>query len=857
MGGSIALASCTSGPEESSSSEASSASSSSSSSSSSTAKSVTEETMSYLKGSFYGGGGTLVSDVNALVYKGDIDLTLVPTSVSKLTLSALDEDENIVKQKVIAVNYDAASNNGVSYRLYADTLVDGLVHLEKEDGEDYSTVATFQPNVSKYAGTYSAFAPEDEYHGSEYNNYFILDPNFDVGRDVYPTSRYSPAYSYFSSEQGWYSIARIRLGIFNQRYYSIEFYDSDAYGYGELPIVNLETGYKLDAGDYDTYYLDEGAYQNLSLYDEASGESVSLSLSSEEKTLTFGEKSGSYQIGYDDLGMNLKVSFGEEEAKLRLLDHYLTYESGDKTTVYPYDSIDDMMGTFTDKVDTFSYDFDLDTYEYALKFNGETVETYAFVTENNRKSFSFDVDGTHYVVSPDKSEVAVRVKKGNDVSYYINEDRYGYLFVDSFVAHDKDNSFTLTVDSDFAYSLNGETGETSYSYSHGDRYPSLVLEGSANNKKLTPVFESAGYYVLESDNADDVTLYSGATLEKVYETYSSNGKDTLVLTEDKLTYDNKSYDYEFAPYYNDGTGYYYFAINSDFGYYISSLDGCLYNDEYSFIYKDIFSSIAGTYSLYGKYGVENIKMSEDGNLTLDTLNDEGTGLDKDVAYTYQIITTSDTKGNIIPIVGFDYVKANLTVLIYFYDDHVTIAGLDYYRYGFLESWGVYLDDTSENILHFNNGDIYLNGDALTITSMKESDGKVVYETSEGTISIDFAGATASAKLETSEGTTTSFTRKYDFDGYEKFAGEYEVNDTTLKFAKVSGNSITYKATIGEGAYATTVEIGKMKFVLKDGNVSLEISYYSSKYYLTMDESGTVSASYESTIPTPPPAPPLP
>ncbi len=853
VGGSIALAGCS--PADDSSNGASSESPSSSSSSySSIPTPVTGETMSYLKGSFYGGGGTLLADEKKVVYEGDANLNLVPTSVGKITLTSEDEDGVTTKQKAVVV-YLSDSSSGEAYRLYADTLNDGFVHLEKQEGEEYSKVASFQPDVSKYAGAYSAYGRDNEEHGSEYNFYFVLDPNFDTGRDAYPLGYCYPAHSSFSSEQNWYYLARIRLGIFNKGYYSVECYDSDGYGYGEWACVTADSGYTLDGGGYDVYYPDEGAYNNLELFEEGRDEAITTALSAEDRTITFGEKSGTYQIAYDEKGMYLEANFESEEAKLRLGDLYLTYESGDKTSVYPIDTISDLYGTFTDKVNTFSYDYDWETWDYALKFNDKTIEEYSFVTENNRKSFSFDVDGVNYVVSPDKSDVAVRVKKGDEVSYYINATRYDDLFVDTFVAHDANNSFSFSVDSGFAYAFDKESGETYYSYSHGDRYPSLVLKGSSGNKKLTPVFESAGYFLLKEDDKEDVTIYSETVLDKVYETYSSNGKDTLVISKDKLTYEGKDYDYEFAPYYQEGTAYYFFGIDSEIGSFVSNLSGWVLGEDDSFVTKSTFASIAGTYSLYSKYGIENIKMSATGDLSLDTTNKAGDGLDKDVPYDYYIYITEDTSNNIIPVVAFKYGGTN--VLIYFYGDHLMIVGLDYYRYGILQSWGAYLDSDGSNILSINGGSLYLNGDELSITSMSESDGKTVYETDSGTLTVSYTSTGATASLVSEEG-TTSFSRAYSFSDYDKFVGEYEVNNTTLKFAKAGGSAETYTATIGEGLFATSVDVNDMKFVLKDGNVTLAISPSGGTYYyLSIDASGTVTASYESSIPTPPPAPPLP
>lgn len=836
--GAIALSACAGANQDSSSSSPSSTDDSSESSASLPDIDIEDGALSYLKGKFYGGGGSITVDEKTLKWEGDSDLSLKPTGVDVFTLGSL-ADESTLKQ-VPAVYFDASYNNGVSYCLYADVVSDGFVHLDKKVGDIYETIATFQPDIGKYAGTYSSFGD-----GSEYNYYEVIDPNFDPDRDAYPMGRCYPYYGSFTNEQQWYVLARIRANEDDEAYYTVEFYDSDDYGYDEYQIVKGTSGFELydPVYDYTCYYSDEGAFNGLTLFDDDTKESVSVTLDVGEKTITFGEKSGTYAVDFDDQGLLLKATFGDEVANLHLGDLYLTYEANGTTKVYPVDVTTDLEGTFTDKVNTVSFGYDRDKWDYAVSWNNEAVD-YTYVVANNRKSLSFSVDGVNYVVSPDKGEVSVRVSSGDNVSYFINGERYDALFNDSFIAHDKKNSFALRVDSSFNYALGSESGKALYSYWHGDKLPSLILEGSADNKKLNIVQEGIGYFSLSSDNSEDVVLYSQAVLDEVYGTYSSDGKDTFVINSDVISYKGSYYDYEFAPAFQSKLGTYNFGISSKLGDFEHNLNGCIYSDELSLVSKDIFGKIAGTYSLYGTYGIENIKLTADGDLTLDTLNEAGDGLDKDVPYTYQIITTD---GNEIALLGFPY--NGLTVFLYVYEDHVMIAGLNYYREEITNTWGVYLDETSSNILYANNASLYYNGTAVTINSTIKLGSSLVYDTSVGIITIS-AGDDGGSAVINNNGVVTSLTRKYVFTDYAKFVGEYTANDTAVKFEKTT---TSYQATIGEGS---PIDLSSLFFVLKDGNVAIQISTIFEKYYLILDEStGTVTCEYGgSSIP---PAPPIP
>ncbi len=800
---------------------------------------IPDDSLSYLKGKFYGGGGSLTVDSKALKWEGDSNLTLIPTSVDTFTLGSLDDASSL--KQVLAVYFDAAYNDGTTYCLYADVSGDGYVHLDKKVGDIYETIETFQPDISEFAGTYSGYGD-----GSEYNYYEIIDPNFDVDRNAYPLGRCYPYYGSFSDEQSWYVLARVRVGTDDTPYYTVEFYDSDDYGYDEYQLKVGENGIELydPAYEYTFYYSDAGAFNGLSLFDGATKESISVTLDVTEKTISFGDKSGTYEVNSDGQGMFVKATFENETANLRLRDHYLTYEANGATTVYPIDVTSELEGTFTDKTNTVSFEMDWETWEYILKWNGTAVE-YDYVVANNRKSLSFSINGANYIVSPDKGEVSVRVSNGDNVSYFINGERYDALFGDSFYAHDKKNDFVLRIDGDFNYTLGSETGKAVYSYWHGDKFPSLILEGSADNKRLNLVQEDIGYFSLSSDAGDDVTLYSKAILDQVYGTYSSDGKDSFILSSDAISYKGVYYEYEFAPAFQSGLGTYNFGISSKLGDFQHNLAGCIYNDKLSLVSKDIFAKIAGTYSLYGVYGIENIKITEDGDLTLDTVNKDGDGLDRDVSYTYQIITTGSDD---IAVLGFPY--SGYTIFIYVYDDYVTVTGLNYYKEEITNTWGVYLDESSSNILYANDGKLYYNGTEVTINSKAVFGSSLIYDTSVGIITISASDDGASAII-VSDGEVTSLTRKYVFTDYSKFVGEYSANDTTVKFEKTT---TSYQATIGTGS---AIGLSSMTFVLKDGKVAIKIPNLFESYYLILDDAtGGVTCEYEgSSIPPAPPLPP--
>lgn len=830
--GALALASCGGEQQSSNSSTTSSTNSDNSDSliSSSTLPSpnISDESLSYLKGTYFGKDGSLTLNKDALTLTGKKELKLIPSKVATAKTSYSVGDIT-VGFDTLAVYFEADYNNGTEYRLYADVKNDGFVHLEEKDGETYVTIATFQPNVSKYAGPISY-----DGSGDVYNTYYIFDGEFDFDRDVYPVA--FTGNGFWSYEQSWYALSRIRLNPDNQPLYTLEFYDADDYGYDELQLA-VQDGKNalLDNEGTPSFVSDAGAFRSLSLFD---GEkNVTLTSDPEEKTIEFLGVSGTYVTGLDERGFYLKATLGEKEATLRLCNRYLSFTTDEGEKIYSLDEISPLIGEFTDKKDTYSFEED-EEGNHILLWNGTQV-AYQYVIARKRKALSFNVGENVYIAAPDKENSSLYLSKNGEDNYFINDTLYGPLFSDTFLAHDKENNFSIVIDEDFAYTYKTTSGKAAYRYWHGDKYPSIDLEGGLN---ISIKQQEAGYFILK-DGEKEITLYNQATLNKVFGDYSSNGQDTLHFDASSLTYEGNHYDYEFMPFYYKGMGVYLFAISSEFGYFESNLAGCLYDDTHSFVKTSVFADIAGTYSAYGDYGIENITFKENGKLYLDTVNDAQSGLLRDQPFDYMIMTRENTNGE-KAFLTFTY--KNNSIFIYFFEERVTIMGLDYYEQTTALSWGTYVDESMTHALFVQDGNVYYDGDAVTINSKTKTETTITMDTSKGTLVLSKEDDNWSATLD-----GVSFERKLSFEDYKKFAGEYSANDTAITLKK---DGISYAITLGE----TNLSISNVTMVIKDEKLAMKIPSGFDHYYLSLDlATDEVTASFESGGLLPPPPPPLP
>lgn len=805
--------------------------------------SIDEKDFSDLKGTFVGKSGTLNLTNAGLFIEGKLNLDLIPTKAIKLDSVVTDKEGNETTYKIEALEFNSTYNK-FTYRAYIDLYGDGFFHLEKEVDGTFATLDTFMPEVGYLSGSYSSFGDS-----SASNVYDIIDHDFDFDKGVYPCSRYFPLSLSYGPSNQFYYVSRTRIDTNNIKFpivVTMEMYDSDDYGYGEN-IVRAISDEKGTAGyrfgdDSTASVTDPGALNKQVLFDGTS--TVTLEMDAEIMKFTLGDISGVYSTFVDKQGMRVDVKSGDATYSIRIGDHYVTVTNKDVTKVYAYNSVAELVGEFKKDGNTILIS-EGEEGSLVTKYNGTTVDT-TYVIHNNRKSLKFATGSTVYIVSPDKLDTSVEVTSNGVKSFFINETLFRSYFVDTMVIHNKKANLSIKIDENLKAVEGTNSGNLALSYWHGQRYPSLV--GKIGDKEITIklIQPNIGYYEVTYGN-EVFDSFSMTTLNKVFGTYSSNYKDRLELDIEKVVIDSKVLSYELKPIYQKGTGTYTFGIQVGEVVYENNLNGCFITSEKSYVKLDVFTSVFGTYSQYAKYGEENIKFL-DGKLTLDTVNSSNDGLDKDVEYSYLIMTVGDASSK--AVIAFEYTTneagEKVYVYIYFYETYVTIVSQKYYKGSIYNSWGTYADESNSNVVYLQNDSIYYNGNQDFITSWKETEAGLVATSSTRTYTFK------DGKVSVKEGEATlELTRKLTYNDFDKFVGKYTVGEKTFSFVK--NEVVGYNLVDG----STKFDLTSMKITGENGKLTLIVSSFSAKYSLSIDlTTNEVTASYDAGL-LPPPPPPLP
>lgn len=798
---------------------------------------IDEAEFSYLLGDYYAKGSKAEVRKDSLVIESlyEEDLTLIPSAVSEVTLEYDTEGEEPVSYDTLLIEFASKYNNGTEYQAYIN-FDEGLLYVEKlMDDNTWLILGSYMPDIQSYSGVYSAYGD-----GSSSNMYLSFDGEFDLERGVYPAAQRMR--NVFSDEQTWY-IKSYAMLVDGECHTAISLFDEDDYGYGKNLVVEESgkirflDGLTLDS--YDNFITDVGGFNNLTLFDGT--KNVTTSLDMENKTFTFDGETAPYETRIDENGFHLAATFNGKEHIFSIGDYQLNDLVDGKTVYYPYDTIRGLQGSFQDSGDSYGITLDDDGNLASLKVNGSEITDYSFVVHNKRKSIKFTKDGKEYILSPDKLRSSIRLEKDGQVSYPINEDLYRRYYSDTFISHEGSEELKALFHDDLSFEIGTEKGKGTFRYWHGDKYPTVEFRYQSKDCQLSLVQSDIGFYVL-TIGSDIKVMYTKTVLDKVYDTYSANGKDDFVFDDKNVRIKDQTYTYSFDPYYQPGTGTYAFAIRTieDDKVYQNNLHGSFISGQNSYIRKSLFASLYGTYSGYGKYGIENIKFL-DGRLYLDTNNSDRTGLIRDVEFTYTILTNLSDE-----IMLYFDLSDDVKPIINFRDGYVEIMSLDYYRNELVQNWGTYADEN--DTVYFQDDKIYLNGTSLTVTAKQYDSEKAVLTAGGKT----FTFTTSTHTLTLTDGNiTTTLSRKFKYEDYEKFFGTYTINGDTITFQRAE--YLGYTALIG------TNPIGSFYITKREGKYSLAISYLGSSYYLMLDEeTGEISTAYESSIPLPPlpPAPPL-
>lgn len=805
---------------------------------------INKDTFSYLLGTYYAKGMTLSFDEDKLTITGDVNLKIIPTEV-RTDAKTIGEDET--ETEYLVCEFSEVYNDGKTYEAYVD-FEDGLLHVDQLILGEAKTIGTFMPDISFISGAYSF-----DGSGSSYNNYLIIDGGFDLDRGSFKANNHYG--DYYSNEEYWHYTSYYKKEG-DTVYTMINQLDGDDYNFGPYYIIQKEEKtYFWDSytpvSEFDptgtsmAYVNDVGGFGGITLFDGKN--SITTSIDTENRKFTYGDKEADYTYTRKEDGYHLICTIDGKETDFQMGNYHMKKTVDGKTTSLPFNNVEALEGEYEISGFKFSYKYDWDTDGYVVKFNDKVMSEYSYVIHNDRKAIKFTVDGKDYIISPDLAGSSVRLDTDNTIFYLINMKQFSKYYIRNFVAHDDKHDFTLNIDSDMSFIFDGKTGKAEFVYHRGDKYPSLNLKTDSDTYILSLKDNGCEYYTL-TKGSEVIDLFSEDMANKIYDEYTTSGKDNLFIDREYLTLDGKSYVYSFVPFYQEKSGTYDIAIATN------AFDNELIYNQYGTLYTEIdenttkyyvttstLEKIAGSYSLNGKYGVENIKFTSDGKLTLDSLNATTHELIRDVEYNYSIMTNGEDYNAVI---GFAY-SPTTTVYIYFYANYVAITGLKYYRSEQLSAFGTYSDGT--DVIYYSEDTLYVNGEKKTIGNIASDFEKTIIQSGSDTYTFYTSSENNNVTLDNAS-TAKKLDRKLSFDDLSKYVGTYTINSTEVKVTKnqYSGYDVSVAGSSMDNKHIE----------LHDGKLALTFGDFSCTYYLMLDEeTGKITTDYQSaSIPTPPPLP---
>ncbi len=134
----------------------------------------------------------------------------------------------------------------------------------------------------------------------------------------------------------------------------------------------------------------------------------------------------------------------------------------------------------------------------------------------------------------------------------------------------------------------------------------------------------------------------------------------------------------------------------------------------SFIRPEVFANFFGEFNYMGEYGKEKVSLSEEGVLTVTTMNEEKTGI-VDIEYVYDPFAYLDYYGDVTA--GLTFYSNDIPVnIMYDGEGHCSIFNIVYLAKVFFDNQGLYGSSAESNLYVVDNKVVY-NGEKMAITAL--------------------------------------------------------------------------------------------------------------------------------------------
>lgn len=604
----------------------------------------------------------------------------------------------------------------------------------------------FQPSVSSIQGWYDGWDGEM----SESLAIYIISNEFDIEANAF--QMYSCNFSYqfidkgfhlFSSYVDYAGATRLALSWFDNLDLERGYNESDWNYYvtisketNEIVLNTISSVVRLSEPywwtrpsmllgsywkeEYEDYGLDVFYESGLFFTFDETEKTVYVEYDEEPLTLTSAlDEEGSYYIVGDMIirGTTSGILITTEEGT----KDYIPFFTSDLFNLQDceYKLGDETVGVLTD----------WDTWESYFSINGEHADSVCVSIYENKLAYKATYGEDVYYMLPFDGYYGATVIKNEEVNVYLNEEYLGYLFVGDYYFS---NGRLLRIDYDLNVLIS--TGEFDYgaydyvwnlvgqgNYVYSKEYESFTLAFDENSMIIPLDQEKYIFAIISGENSD--FLISTMTIDMVFGNWSS-GTSSLIVS-DSIIMNEQEYDFygynvflsaygEILPALTFGfeeTGESYIVLFDNSGLVLYDGETLEFID--TFVDEGILGNAFGTYCYYGAYGIETIKFEEDGTLTVDTLNEDGTG-NIPVVYDYDVSINDSC------LLEVDFYIENggeefVVPLIFDGNGHCSIFEINYLSSDFLAIQGLY-GTNAENVFTVCDTNFFLNGTKFDLSS---------------------------------------------------------------------------------------------------------------------------------------------
>lgn len=799
------------------------------------------------EGTYYDKNQTLtVADNKVILGNDNESLTITNIVEEKMTSSTGLFTRTVAYLK---------DGDGKEYKMYYTPSTFYTLQLEEKTEDGYELVNDFQPANEELKGAFNYYGDGSTsnlnlYFGNEFDNTYGV---FKINYGNYNISKTTDTYYYVT----YYGT------VDGEKTFFFNIYDySDNYDYGRYTLTTIDgvVGLYSSAYDYLEYVSDTVNLSDSYYFED--GSEITLTADTNTKTVVYNDVTYTYSSSFDANGQLITLkSDGHNDVLIRPGVYGATFTEGEVTKYGAFNETNYFENyIFGNKDIKFTFGLDLDG-NYSLLVNEQKTE-YEFVISEKRKSIKFTLNGSTYIVSPEKFTVALKITKGDEVEYLVNESFYKTLFISVFINVVDGKMTTLTCDSELNVSYGTNESSKGYLfYVPGMETPTLKFDVDGVTNEFVILDENNKICLLYSGDSVS-TYFEKAKFDSGYGTYTHKFEKDIVFDETTITYYGDEVNYSLVAEYNASS----FSYDTKIEFLVDDVKHTLtYSstmvlsediyengsvvDSITYIKYEYFESLCGTYYFDGAYGPEKFRLTKDGHFYADTLNKETNKLEE-VEYNYRLTMNLNTStGKLEPVIGFEAQK-NVFVLLYQVENGLISFSSIYVREDIFNLRGVYATSDESTVVYMVDNLVYLNGKEYNIKDINVlTDGiSFVADGLESTFTFTNEG-----QLTVDDGVESLQLNKVNFNPID-YVGEYHSESeptVSIKFEAVKDvmtNVVSYKLCRGDL---------KLDYVVTsyEGHLALKFTNLFSTYYLYKDGDSIVYVEEGGLLPPPPPPPP--